>query len=250
METMNKFAAMQALMNGEISEMISPDGKHKYAMVDGSIVTPRKKALDMKDMMQEGWLCRAMINWKDHIGTGILCVDKSTGKIPTLVIGEDKYGPVSTAECSGDWDNLRPMTAEEGLKYIFSPDAIEKAKNIAENSPTGAIKESKNPAKEPKEELEIQEEATPPSSVSEEAERGNDLPPQQTSEPTALQKEDVGDIASSVRQRARYFETLGVEKKRFPEFVSHFGITEHTIEEFATRDISEILKDIQSFMGN
>jgi len=96
---MTKLEAITALTSNEVSEIVSPDGKNKFAMVDGSIVTPRKKALDMKDLMEEGWEGKAPLNWKEHIGTGILvtCTNEVTEETEIRVAtGAEEDGTVFT----------------------------------------------------------------------------------------------------------------------------------------------------------
>lgn len=275
MDTMNKFTAFNKLMTGEISEMISPDGKSKYALVDGSIVTPRKKALDMKDMMEEGWSGKTAVSWTDHIGNGIFCIDEeeqNTSSFPLLITEMDDQG-TGTDVNGADWFNLRPATLEELTAYLWDADAtekllekMEKAESKKKSKPVTTepkaeetaneepVVEKTEPVPEPvkeEEEQPVEEDTKEQPEAKPEATVGNDLSHSQSTKPTVKQKDETTKfvIESGVAQRKRYFQSLGLPTERWEEFCVFYNLTDANIEEFAGRNVSEVIQDIQAFVS-
>jgi len=264
---MTKLDAMTKLMSGEISEMVSPDGKSAYMMMDGAIQTSRKKALVVKDMMEDGWEGKTPLNWKDHIGSGVLVTTSRDGiKVIEFVSFVNEEGePLNTEGQPLCGENPIPATAKDLEEFIWNEATAEKKSKKAKKADGKPVEKTEPDVPDPKDEDEIAEEVdesdvepdTDEADESEAALAESDVEeemgkPEQSPQPskknTVPQKEEAGDDFSGVNQRRRYFISLGIPAEEWESFFMSKGLTNDNIEAYAARDIKELQAEIKEYM--
>lgn len=121
---MTKLEAFNGIISGEFTT-ITFDHKAVYALVEGSIVTPRKKALDMKNLMEDGWIGISAPKWKENIGEGVLLQSGETLYIAKML--NDHGNPV-TATGKNIPKNAEPVELSDISDYIWNPTLVAEKK--------------------------------------------------------------------------------------------------------------------------
>jgi len=168
---MKKIEAINSLMSGECDAIII--GTSKFILLEDSIVNARsKKPLDMKGLNEDGWDVYVEPKWYDNIGDtdGIMCwVSNSDVSIVKRV---DENGDVYNVagDLIGTTEDVQPVSMDEIEEYIILGKKTKRKKSKREK-----IEDSIESA------IEISE-----------GKEESGLSQSETSENTALQKEDAG----------------------------------------------------------
>lgn len=213
---MTKLEAINGLVDGVYKSITHGDDIY-YEMNEGNItIVGRKKTLDMKDILEEGWTGVEKPNWKDNIGNGILVKSKGTIYLCTAKTDEELFDAFGV-EIPSD---AEPITLKEAELLIWD----------GEGKKPEPKKPKRSYSKKPKNDLPKKEVENAPEVV--DAELVN-IPKKQEQ----VQKESTGDTAQQKEDHTEN-NARGREKKfpkPFAEMLSPFldlGLADDEMETF------------------
>jgi len=279
---MTKLSAVEKLIAGECDILIH--GKSEFVLLNGAVVNKKsKKPMEMKDLMEEGWVCKSLPKWYDKLISGEVkfvlakafgdpvVVDKAEAEeaikngtiseyVPMtlddakeIIVAEGKK-PVrrkrkNKSEAANekkedkevDTQSESSSCEEEHLTKPEKPMANQEEHNEQEDVIDAGSCVANAVGMSEKEDVSTDEEVgeEPPFDVTE------DLSQSKSSENTALQKDDVGDKMTQVKNR---LVSLGLNEEDFEEFIEHMKISFDVEPDSYLEDEESVIKeDIEGY---